>query len=75
MSVEDKFSYDKSPLEVITQTNDFYFPENVESTVGDGTVITASAITPAIKWIYEHEHKIIPHPTKLVEFCSTFIND
>jgi len=59
LNVEAKFHYNKNPIDVVTATNDFYFPESIESNVGDGTVLTGSAVTPAVKWIYEHKNNQI----------------
>ena len=57
---------------MIESTNDFYFPNITKFSLGDGTVMTTSAITPAIKWIWEHQNNQIHHPTKLVEFCGIY---
>lgn len=55
---------------------DFYFPESQESTIGDGTVPTYSAITPAFKWAHEYENGL-PNskPVKLIEYCSQYASD
>ena len=37
---------------------DFYFPEVSSYGFGDMTVLVSSAITPAIKWIYEYNNGI-----------------
>lgn len=78
---EYQFKYQKNPLDQVTKTGDFYFPEETISTLGDSTVIASSAITPAAKWIYEHKNGISvinfniksqKNPVKLVEFCSFY---
>ena len=54
LQVEKTFYYPKNPKEEVAATGDFYFPEILDQGFGDGTVLVSSAITPAIKWIYEH---------------------
>ena len=55
---EYQFKYQKNPLDQVNKTGDFYFPEETLSTLGDSTVIASSAVTPAVKWIYEHTNGI-----------------
>jgi hypothetical protein len=66
-----RFKYSKNPRAEIENNYDFCFPEMSSDSIGDGTVLSSSAITPAVKWIYEHkELKSNKHATKLIEFCS-----
>jgi hypothetical protein len=51
---------------------DFYFPDVTSQSTGDGTVMSTSAITTAIKWIHENKQNKTSKPTKLVEFCSSY---
>jgi hypothetical protein len=50
-----RFLYSKNPRAEIENKFDFYFPEMSSNSIGDGTVLSSSAITPAVKWIYEHK--------------------
>lgn len=37
---------------------------------GDTTVLTSSALIPAIKWIHEYESGQAKNPVKVIEFCA-----
>jgi len=60
-------------LTVVTERQNFYFPESEVNSTGDGTVLTTSAIVPGIKWRYEHLNNV-PNskPVKFIEYCSIY---
>lgn len=71
LSTNNKMVFKNDPR-TRTTFEEFYSP-NMEYTQGDGTVVTASAITPGIKWAYEFTQKSeFPNakPTTLVEICG-----
>ncbi|EAR82529.1 lecithin-cholesterol acyltransferase (macronuclear) [Tetrahymena thermophila SB210] len=64
-------NYNENPKDKLSVNKDFYFPESQSFTIGDGTVPTYSAITPAFKWAFEFDNQS-PNskPVKLIEYCS-----
>lgn len=70
-----QLTYNRNPRTVVTETQDFYFPEEISTTVGDGTVVASSAMAPGVKWVWEHHNGKVPHPTKMVEYCSEWSGD
>jgi lecithin-cholesterol acyltransferase len=70
-----KYFYDVDPTEFIkTHPNEFVEPNREKTMPGDGSVMSASAIIPGIKWAYEHlkSRQVLPHakPVTFVELCS-----
>jgi hypothetical protein len=54
-----------------TLAKEFYWPDAYNYELGDGTVVTASAILPGIKWAYEfNEEPEKTKPVKFIEICS-----
>ncbi|CAK71497.1 unnamed protein product (macronuclear) [Paramecium tetraurelia] len=70
-----QFEYDKQPQPIVDSSDDFYLPDHIQKAYGDATVLASSAMTPAIKWIYEHKNGQTNIPTKLVEYCSQYSGD
>ncbi|EAS04696.2 lecithin-cholesterol acyltransferase (macronuclear) [Tetrahymena thermophila SB210] len=71
LETEWNFNYKKHTREVFEKTNNFYFPEDIKTGLGDGTVPTFSAILPGFKWFHEYQKsKENSKPIKLVEICS-----
>lgn len=73
LKTEKEYNYDFNPLIKTTATNaDFVKPSSVSYAIGDGTVITASAIAPGIKWAWEFDRKAVAgaKPIIFAEFCS-----
>jgi len=65
--------YNRDPLTVTTETQNFYFPDAVINSLGDGTVLTTSAIVPGIKWRYEYLNNVTnSRPVKFIEYCSVY---
>lgn len=73
--VEESYTYEKNPKDVISQKFDFYFPRIETHGLGDGTVLTSSATATAVKWIHEHKTGKTKNPVKLVEHCSSYNKD
>ncbi|CAD8054511.1 unnamed protein product [Paramecium primaurelia] len=69
---EYQFKYLKNPYHEVLDKQDFYFPNFTTYAVGDQTVLTSSALTPAIKWIYEHQNGISENPIKVIQYCSNY---
>ena len=72
------FVYDYDP-KIAANKNEFAFPNQTIYTPGDGTVTTASALLPALKWSWEFDFKFaggnrFAQPVKTVEYCSSFNN-
>lgn len=71
--VYTQFLYEENVAEY-TERNEYYFPKYTQSTFGDGTVTSSSALTGPLKWSYEFEKHgktdSSYKPIKLVEMCS-----
>ena len=54
-------------------TNDFYFPDRTDYTLGDGTVPSYSALLPGLKWAHEFQFGEAKgaKPIKLIDYCSS----
>jgi len=66
------FTYDQDPREVIA-TGEFYKPDSTKTSLGDGIVLTASALVPGIKWAQDFVDKVPgSKPILLAEMCSDF---
>lgn len=67
-----KFFYEKDPRSLTLQKR-FYMPDGYDYQLGDETVETASAITPAIKWAWEFENELFgSKPVNFIELCSSY---
>ena len=67
-----KFIYNNDPKEYAKQQL-FYFPDVVENSWGDDTVLALSATTAGIKWNYEFQNKEKgAKPVKFFEMCSNY---
>ena len=67
-----KFIYNNDPKEYAKQQL-FYFPDGVENSLGDYSVLALSAITAGIKWNYEFQNKEQgAKPVKFFEMCSNY---
>ena len=69
-----KVSYSKHTRDHFIKTQNFYFPEKTESSIGDGTVNAYSAILPGLKWAYEFENYKDKNykPVKLINYCGNY---
>lgn len=62
--------WDSDPRSTVNQGK-FYPPDDVEYGMGDGTVHTASALLPGIKWAHDFLDKVPgSKPVHLIELCS-----
>ena len=65
------FTYNKDPR-TKTLKNEVYHPEKRENGMGDGVVLTTSALTAGVKWAYDFYTKIPgSKPVNFVELCGT----
>ncbi|CAK70541.1 unnamed protein product (macronuclear) [Paramecium tetraurelia] len=69
---EYQFKYQRNPYHEVLEKLDFYFPNHTSYAIGDQTVLTSSALTPAIKWIYEHQNGLSENPIKVIQYCSNY---
>jgi len=71
--VPKTFIYNYNPLVITTETQNFYFPDGLVNSTGDGTVLANSALVPFIKWRYEFMNNIgSAKPIKFFEYCSVY---
>jgi Lecithin:cholesterol acyltransferase len=75
LKTEHEYNYDFDPKpKAIAETDDFVYPSSVSYALGDGTVISASAIGPGFKWAWEFDKKNVPgaKPVIFAEVCSNY---
>ena len=74
VKTEKEYNYDFNPqLKTLADNADFVTPSSIGWSVGDGTVLTASATAPAIKWAWEFDHKVSgSKPVIFAELCSNY---
>jgi Lecithin:cholesterol acyltransferase len=73
INTEKEYNYDFDPLpKTLPDDAEFVKPSSVKYAIGDGTVPTASAIAPGIKWAWEFDNKVVPgaKPIIFAEICS-----
>ena len=69
LATESKLFYQRDPLKR-SQEGKPYEPEEVDFSYGDGTVTTASAIIPPLKWANDYEEKKKgSKPVVFIEIC------
>lgn len=67
-----KVKYDSDPR-IKTLNNEFYPPDQTETELGDGIVLTASAIVPGIKWAEDFRSGAAnAKPVNIIEICSAY---
>jgi hypothetical protein len=72
LPTDAKMSYFENPRS-LTLHDEFYMPDSFEYELGDGTVVTTSAIAPGIKWAWEHDNKHEgAKPINFAELCSSY---
>ena len=67
-----KFYYDKDPRTETTQGK-VYYPDRIDEAMGDGTVLSTSALTAGIKWAQDFKDGVSgAKPVNFVEICSHY---